>query len=157
MIDTEFFSSRLWPAKRKKDKAIVIAWKAYLDNLNSSSQDPSEAELVAWTNRNEELFIELLYVMSKAVGYDFDKTHLKRSIYSPRGHGDEEAVRQKIQQGMAKVLHGEQALLVGMDVSEEMIEKQNAFQTSMQEYLEGKRPVKVIVIKDDGDPSLRSR
>ena len=35
-----------------------------------------------------DLLTELLYVMSRRLKYDFDKTHIRTSVYSPVAHGE---------------------------------------------------------------------
>ena len=78
-IDIEFF----------KDKPVALAWKAYLDHLNDTPMI-----LSLWSQKSDDLFVDLLFEMSKTLKFDFDKTHLRRGIYSPRAHGeaDEDAM-----------------------------------------------------------------
>jgi len=37
-----------------------------------------------------DLLIELLYEMSLRLKYDFDKTHIRTSVYLPVAHGEQE-------------------------------------------------------------------
>jgi hypothetical protein len=83
-----------------KDVAVVDAWRLYADNLNSKpGDDPSL--VTAWLNRGDDLFVDLLAALSKALGYKFDKVHLRRGIYYPIGHFEIEATLRSIQSGLA--------------------------------------------------------
>jgi hypothetical protein len=155
MIDTEFYStpfSRLI-RRSKKEKAVLDAWKSYLDHLESLGDKPTDVQLQTWVVRKDELFIDLLFDMSKCVGYDFDKVHLKRSIYSPRAHGEEEQDLKIIRENLVAVLSGDKAIPMTIIVPEELLSAQTALQTSLQEYYDGKRTVRVRVEKDREDGS----
>ena len=59
-----------------------------LDELNSGIDEnvKDEATIVAWQKRCDELSVDLLFSLSSALGYRFNKVELKRGIYHPRGH-----------------------------------------------------------------------
>ena len=82
MIDIEFH----------KDKEIVNAWKLLLDhfaNYPKDIQDPNySTKLNSCAEKSNELLTGLLYEMAKALNYDFDKVHLRRGAYIPKGHAD---------------------------------------------------------------------
>jgi hypothetical protein len=98
VIDVEFYGSS------PEEKAILNAWKAYLDHLNQDTQ------LNGWGARRVELFVDLLYSMSVHLGYDFDKVHLKNQAYSPMAHGNLEAQNAEIRKGVIDVLAGKVAI-----------------------------------------------
>ncbi len=75
MIDVEFYGNN------KNDKAVVAAWKPYLDNLG----DITTQKDVRYAKR-KDLFLDLLYSMAKTLSYDFDKEHIKNASYIPQGH-----------------------------------------------------------------------
>ena len=66
-----------------KDKRVIEAWRAYLAHLNERCYPPDQ-----WPTRRMDLLTELLYVMSRRLRYDFDKTHIRTSVYSPVAHGE---------------------------------------------------------------------
>ncbi|PJE77557.1 hypothetical protein CI610_03516 [invertebrate metagenome] len=99
MIDVEFFG------KSKHDKAVVAAWKLYLDNL----ADTTTPEDIRNSKRND-LFVDLLYSMSSALGYDFDKEHIKNNCYIPQGYVDVENEQHLIRKGVLGVLKGEMVI-----------------------------------------------
>jgi hypothetical protein len=95
MIDIEFHGSD------SKSKAVLTAWKAYLDHLNNAQNESS-----VWGSKREDLFVELLFEMARHLGYDFDKTHIRRTSYFPKGFGDLELDQHAIRKGLAGILSG---------------------------------------------------
>jgi hypothetical protein len=98
-IDLEF------SAKHVKEKNVVDAWKAYLDLLNDKSY-----ALEQWGTRRADLLIDLLHKMSIVLDYDFDKTHIKNSSYSPTAHGNYDIQQEAIRQGLLEVLEGKKTV-----------------------------------------------
>jgi len=96
LIDVEFHGTD------KKSKAVLNAWKAYLDHLNTD-REPNTA---VWDSKRDDLFVDLLYEMSRHVGYDFDKTHIRRTSYFPIGHGDVEIDQYIIRKAVRGILEG---------------------------------------------------
>jgi hypothetical protein len=99
MIDIEFSGTR------EEEKAVVEAWKLYCDHLNTRDEDPAR-----WGIRSNELLVDLLYLMSRSLGYEFDKVHLKRGIYSPQAHGDEIMYQQLARKAVLEILSGNRAI-----------------------------------------------
>ncbi len=95
MIDVEFFE--------EKYSKVISSWRAYHDHLSSTNTNTA-----VWSQRLDDLFIDLLFEMGKSLDYTFDKTILKRSSYTPVAHGNEELENQRIRQGLAKILNGEE-------------------------------------------------
>lgn len=99
MIDVEFNGNRY--------KNVVNAWRNYHDHLNDSQNDAS-----SWRQKNDELFIELLSQMGKALGYEFGNVMLKRTAYSPNAHGEIEFDQHTIRKGLVKILNSESSFPV---------------------------------------------
>ena len=55
-------------------------------------------------NTREEGFNELLFQMSKCLGFDFEKIEIKNRCYSPIGHAEEENTNRLIREGLVKFL-----------------------------------------------------
>lgn len=104
-IDIEFY------AKDAKSKAVLSAWKAYLDHLSSGDDPPDKA----WHTRREDLLIDLLHQMAIKLGYDFDKTAIRRTVYFPKGYGDVEGDQFKIRKGLVSVLEGKKPIAVTIE------------------------------------------
>lgn len=88
-----------------KEKAVIDAWKEYLDLL-SDKQMPFDV----WNTKRVDLLVELLHKMAQVLDYDFDKTHIKNSSYSPVAHGKLEDEQSALRQGVIEVLSGKREL-----------------------------------------------
>ena len=73
----------------------------YLDHLNYAGLLDDQ-----WGNRRIELLVELLHKMARVLDYDFDKTHIKNSSYSPIAHGQQEDEYKALRKGLIEVLQG---------------------------------------------------
>ena len=100
-IDLEFHGSK------KIEKNVIAAWKAYLDILGNRGLSPEQ-----WSVKRVDLLVELLYEMAKVLNYEFDKTHIKNSIYHPEGYGKWEDQEQRIRQGLIDLLERRSVLPV---------------------------------------------
>lgn len=110
-IDLEF------DARDRKEKEVIEAWKAYHDLLSDSAMPPEQ-----WAVKRSDLLIELLHKMAIVLNYDFDKTHIKNSSYSPIAHGEEEDNQKAIRKGIIEVLEGERDLPLRITNWEEQAE-----------------------------------
>lgn len=98
-IDLEFDKSET------KEKAVIEAWKEYLDLLGNKQLTPEQ-----WAVKRLDLLVELLHKMAIVLDYDFDKTHIKNSSYSPMAHGELEEQLASIRKGLIEILEGKQPL-----------------------------------------------
>jgi hypothetical protein len=98
-IDLEFDKDN------KKEKAVIEAWKAYLDLLGDKSMTPEQ-----WGIKRVDLLVELLHKMAQVLDYDFDKTHIKNSSYSPVAHGNIEDEQKALRVCLIEVLEGKRPI-----------------------------------------------
>ena len=63
----------------KGEKLVLDTWRLYLEHLNTSGTLSGD-QLQRWVERKLELLIDLLYEMSRALQYDFDKVALKKKV-----------------------------------------------------------------------------
>ena len=147
MIDIEFYGIRIFGFnwRTSKDKNVLTAWKTYLDHLNTTEELKGNI-LENWAIRKDELFTDLLFEMSRAIGYDFDKVHLKRSIYTPRAHGDQILDNESIRQNLVQILDGKKPLPMRIVVNEETQQEQKSIQKKFEEILSGERTIKIELI-----------
>lgn len=105
MIDIEFYGRRLFGKRfqTRKERTVVEAWRIYLDHLN---QQVLPENIAAWGIRRVDLFVDLLHAMAVAVGYDYDRVLLNRSIYSPRAHESQEIAELAIREGLVEIMRG---------------------------------------------------
>ena len=109
MIDLEFAEQRLFGRfmSLPPEKHVLEAWKEYQDHLNT----PATANAgTNWLERTDDLFVELLYVMGHALGYEFDKVHLRKAVYSPKAHGDWELYQRVGQNWFVDLITGKAAI-----------------------------------------------
>ncbi len=108
MIDIEFY----------RNKRVVDAWKLLHDNFANYPKDPKEKDydtkLLSCGERSNNLLTDLLYEMSKTLGYSFDKVLIKRGCYIPKGHGDIELEQTFIRRGLARLLCGQGSLPINV-------------------------------------------
>ena len=98
-IDLEFSN------KCKKEKNVVYAWKEYLDLLGNQEINRDQ-----WGTKRIELLVDLLHSMAQVLNYEFDKTHIKNSVYAPVAHGDIENQQTAVRKGVIDILEGKKAL-----------------------------------------------
>lgn len=150
MIDLTF------DAEKKKEKPVIDAWDNYLDHLSIPTEKMTEAENTTWASRSEDLFIDLLYCLSMALGYNFTKVHLKRGIYSPRAHGEADFAQRFIRDSLVRVFARQQS--IPMDVtsfpySEAAAKLQEEVNKALLHSLSDKRVVKVCIVDQQGQTS----
>lgn len=99
----------LFFGRKGKEKEIIEKWDEYLDHLAKKidEKDPNyKVKIEAWTDQIDEILAEMLHLMGKCLGYDFDKVRIKKGIYVPRGHGDVEFDNTVIRKGMVAIMIG---------------------------------------------------
>ena len=98
-IDLEFNK------RDKKEKEVIEAWKEYLDLLNNTTIPPEQ-----WGVKRVDLLVSLLHKMACVLNYDFDRTHIKNSSYSPRVHGETEDQQVVLRKGLIELLDGQRSV-----------------------------------------------
>lgn len=90
-----------------EDAPVITAWKEYLDNL--SAPPPFTETLLA---KREDLFVALLGSMGEALGYKFERLHIRKNVYLPNAHGELDEDQRLIRKSVIDVLQGKAALHV---------------------------------------------
>jgi len=107
MIELSFIGK--WQSK--KWQAVVDAYRVYFDRLCEKLGDsPDQATLVRWNDRCDDLFVELMFEMSNALGYDFDKVQLRRGVYHPNAFIETQLNERMLRDSLYRVLNGQQPL-----------------------------------------------
>lgn len=88
-----------------KARRVVDAGRLYIDHLKDRLY-PREA----WVPRKDELLIDLLYEMSTALGYNFDKVQIKAGSYYPSGYQETENDNLQIRKLWLDILKGDKRL-----------------------------------------------
>lgn len=139
MIDLEF--------NDKKYKDVKLAWKTYLDHLNSFPNDDEKAQPV-WSSKMADLLAKLLQEMGKSLGYDFDEVHIKKGIYLPEAHARVEDENNLLRRGLLNLINGKGTLKMDVksfQIGEEEAKEQREIRKSIQELLNGDRDFPVSV------------
>src|SRR4051794_29286409 len=82
-IELEFGHSRFvlpplqWQGT--KERVVVDAWRLYFDKLSEQLEEKREL-IEAWNRACEDLFVDLLFALSRSLGYDFSKPQLRRGV-----------------------------------------------------------------------------
>src|SRR3989338_11455892 len=140
-IDIEFNSTA------EEDKYVRNAWKAYLDELVHYPKDGQDDDKKRWAEKIDTLLVELLSVMSKAVGYDFDKTYIKRTAYTPIKYSDIEFEQDFIRRSLVKIFLGVSSIpikIITPSGTSEISSEEKLRQLLIQHY-EGNKPIRVII------------
>lgn len=99
--------------KSSKEKAVRDAWRLYADKLNERFEN-TEVGLANWASSRDTLFTELMFKMSTALGFDFDRVQIMRGVYYPRGHGELEDRQRKILIQLEQLLDGNLSLPIAV-------------------------------------------
>jgi hypothetical protein len=86
---------------------ITYSWSEYLDHLNNKPSDAKDSDaknIGLWLAEGDKLFINMLYEMSKFLGYSYTKLDIKNKFYSPQGHYYQELNQREIQAYLADIL-----------------------------------------------------
>lgn len=93
--------------KSTKEKTVRDAWRLYADKLNENFD---QSTWQTWASSRDLLFTDLIFQMSKCLGFDFDRVQIMRGVYHPRGHGEIEERQRNILIQLEKVLDGGQPI-----------------------------------------------
>lgn len=109
-IDLVFLPKWWWFPN--KDRAVIRAWRALLDELNHGPgpQETDRQIFATWNVRCDDRLVELLAAMSKALGFAFTNEELRRGIYHPMGHVEREQAQLAILHGLRRILEGNESL-----------------------------------------------
>ncbi len=87
---------------------VVAAARLYMDHLNDR-QYPKDM----WGSRKGELLVDLLYEMSKTLGYNFDKVQIKAGSYYPSAYGETDEDNYKTRKLWLEILEAKRLLPIG--------------------------------------------
>jgi hypothetical protein len=136
-IPVEFYG------RRGKLKEINDAWKLFLDHHTGDINTDA-----AWMLKRQDLFLDLLHLLSQNQGYDFTRSQLSRDIYNPRAHGELEDEQTIIRKGFVKLFNGDISFPMAVTefpatADDYTLAAQAKLQGLLLEWLEGQRAVKM--------------
>ncbi len=133
-----------------KDKKVREAWKAYLDHLTQRVDDnATEEDHKRWNEKTHEFLNELLYVMSDAVGYEFDRTYIKRTAYTPIRYADIESEQDFIRRSWIQLFIGKKAFPVELrSPPRDTKSSEERLRRLFIEHYEGGKPIRVMLVNE---------
>lgn len=102
MIDIEFYEN-------KKYRSVRKTWRAYL-HVRIKHTVNNDAEMIQFNKDCEETLTNLLVAMGESLGYDFDETHIRESIYKPQSLVTEENYQAFIKSKLVELFSGKTPL-----------------------------------------------
>lgn len=138
MIDIEFSGPQF--------KNIRLAWKTYLSHIDDHPGRDNLDQMPAWGNKRLDLMVDLLFAMGEALDYDFDKVHIRKALYYPNRHAEDEEQALQIREGALRVLAGNASIKVEIPQQVPTPEDAAAFRDLRQglaEVLAGNKVLKV--------------
>jgi hypothetical protein len=153
-IDLEFRPNKLG-YQSPNAKAVATAWRTLLDELNQgiTATETNPALIAGWTQRCDDRAVDLLFELSKALGFKFSKVDIKRGIYYPRGHVELEAAQHAVLANLNKLLAGQQSLpmrVTEFPTSEEAFKLQNDVQRELLKAFSGDAELHVSMTQRRG-------
>jgi hypothetical protein len=103
-IEVEFY------AKSGPEKKVLDAWRLYVTHLNQTTATGDA--LQRWVEKKNDLMVDLLYEMAKALGYDIDKVAIQKNVYYPKGFWDIETEQHGLRKAALAVFSGERPVMV---------------------------------------------
>ena len=95
---------------------VVKAWRNYLAAMNNTPEsviaDPSSKEAQDWFAARDELLVDLLFEMSVALGYRFDRNQIRSGSYAPIMYLTNEAEAGEVRTGLRELLAGKRPLQI---------------------------------------------
>jgi hypothetical protein len=108
---------------------VLEAWRQYFDNLSTPGR--TEHEVSVWISKNDDLLAELLFQMGQSLGFKFDRSQIRRNVYSPRWHSKVENDNNAIREKLIEVFDGKRAIPLDVQQvawNENMISRQSSLQ-----------------------------
>ncbi len=97
------------------DEKVKATWKVLLDHFENypvESDQDYQVKVSQCFEKAKDLLSDLLYEMGCSLGYKFDKVHLKRKVYVPRGQAELFMEGELIRKAFLDILNGKKSLPV---------------------------------------------
>lgn len=136
----------------KEYSKVISAWNMYLDHLSSFPKD-DESLGKMWVEKCNDLLSDLLYEMGISLGFEFDKVHIKKAGYIPKGYADQESEQNYIRRATIEVLDGNRPLplnIVSIPGDPEAAQVQKELQLALAKYYKEGLPFPVKIVSEKG-------
>lgn len=130
LVELEFHSTK------HQERRVLDAGRLYVDHLRDYLY-PKET----WVARKNELLVDLLYEMSVALGYNFDKVQIKAGSYYPSGYEEAEYENLQTRKLWLEILKGNKKLPISSEPSPSPVALQSAEQPEKQQEIKDNKNV----------------
>lgn len=106
-----------------------------------------------WLDKCNDLLPDLLYEMGSSLGFEFDKVHIKKAGYIPKGYADAENELNYIRRATIEVLDGKRAIpldVISIPGDPEATATQNELQKVLIAHYKEGRPLPVTIVEGKG-------
>jgi hypothetical protein len=97
-----------------EDKDVMDYWRQYRNHLDN--KEYSDRDYPAWNGERQNKLNDMLYKMSLALGYSFDKSHIEKGVYYPVGYSEIESQQREIRSLLLELLSGKRQLPMKAEV-----------------------------------------
>ena len=101
------------------DKKVLSAWRLYLDHLNTPF---TEGQFAQWSDKKDDLLMDLLLKMSQTLNYDFDRVSLKKNVYTPTALGELEGDQYRFRKLLVELMEGKRLIWTGVTTGDRPLE-----------------------------------
>lgn len=105
---------------------VMDAWENYKDQLFTPYNREQISSREIWETKSNEYFVELLYSISRFLGYNFKKSVLKQRNYYPEAFGVQQAQQQEMIEAVTKLLQGKSLIRVDINEKNKNLENSTA-------------------------------
>ena len=115
-INLTFYGTHfLWRRRQtEKERAVIAAWRKYLDHLNTTRPNEPGDPQKAWDEQTEDYFFNLLGAIAVERRYEFDLVEIKRGNYNPMAHFTSELESAALRRCTVEWLLGQRAVNVNV-------------------------------------------
>lgn len=136
----------------KEFSKVVNAWKTYLDHLGSYPND-DESMVNIWAEKKNDQLSDLLYEMGISLGFDFDKVHIKKAGYIPKGYADREQEQNFIRRSVVDMFLGKRDLpmkVTSFPMDQSAVDAQKQLQKTIVDHYASGKPLPVQIVDGKG-------
>ncbi|MBS1765948.1 MAG: hypothetical protein JST05_00895 [Acidobacteria bacterium] len=144
MIDLEYHGDA-------KAESIRRVWREYLDHLGSFPNEGSDDQVQRWLDKKDDVLAELIFEMSKYLGYRFEKLMIRKAIYHPSAYSKIDSQQNTIRERVLEILSGTKSLPIAVTAipfSEDDAREQSELRKLMLQQYKGEFALRIRVEQD---------
>lgn len=139
---------------RSSHPLVVDAWELYLKHLDTDQGDTQDS-FDRWSEKANDLFLELMHIMANDLGIPLSKTSTKYNAYYPKGYAFTEGQQNELRALLLELLKNERSIKMKASITpgetEEEIKSFLAMQQLWKHFLGGETLIPVRVEKENSE------